>query len=63
MGPGQYRINFLHHQANPNIGGLTPAGPGYEMTCVNNPGAVPVDWQFPFDPDEIVTTEILAFDL
>jgi hypothetical protein len=61
-GPGQYRISFLHYQADstPTIP-LVPAGPGYEMTCVNYQlavgGSTP-QWQFIFQMGEIVCTEI-----
>ena len=53
-GPGQFRINFLHIQANP----AASAGPGYEATYVNNP--LGTDWQVLLPVGEIVSTEILA---
>ena len=54
-GPGQFRINFLHIQADP----AASAGPGYEATYVNNPNGL--DWQTVLPVGEVVSTEILAF--
>jgi hypothetical protein len=54
-GPGQFRINFIHIQADP----AASVGPGYEATYVNNPNGT--DWQTVLPMGEIVSTEILAF--
>jgi hypothetical protein len=58
MGPGQFRVNFVHIQADPAAG----AGPGFEATYVNNPGP-PADGLVPLPVGEVVTTEILAWPI
>jgi hypothetical protein len=61
-----FHIAFFHYQANPAVGVEpgTPPGPGWEMTCVNDPlagvGGIG-NWIFQFTSNHVICTETLAF--